>query len=225
MQPAETDQAKRMDWIRKSLHVAAVCDILDDLGYRRQAMHQRLRPLDPDQSLIVGRARTFRWMETDYVVEDDPYGLEIDAMDSLKPGDVVVHSTDPGGNQRPLGRADEHPGQAPRGRRLRLRQPDPRLPADHRHEVPGLPRRDPARRQQRARPRDGLRRPGAVRRRARQSRRTRLRRLRRRRRHPAPIEDEVIRLAADKIGKENDSRRELLNGRSLRDVYDEFGVL
>ena len=32
-------------------------------------------------------------METDYVVEADPYGLEIDAMDSLQPGDVMVHST------------------------------------------------------------------------------------------------------------------------------------
>jgi 4-hydroxy-4-methyl-2-oxoglutarate aldolase len=47
---------------------------------RQQAMHQRLRPLDPDNCVIIGRARTFRWMETDYVVEEDPYGLEIDAM-------------------------------------------------------------------------------------------------------------------------------------------------
>ena len=46
---------------------------------------------------FVGRARTLRWMETDYVVEDDPYGLEIEAVDSLRPGDVVVHSTDRSG--------------------------------------------------------------------------------------------------------------------------------
>jgi len=28
-------------------------------------------------------------METDYINEEDPYGLEIEALDSLKPGDVA----------------------------------------------------------------------------------------------------------------------------------------
>src|ERR1044072_446170 len=74
-------------WIRQNLYVAAVCDILDSIGLTKQAMHQRLRPLDANNCLIVGRARTFRWMETDYVVEDDPYGLEIEGMDALTSGD------------------------------------------------------------------------------------------------------------------------------------------
>lgn len=90
-------------WIRQNLYVPVVCDVLDTLGYRNQAMHHRLRPLDPDNCIIIGRARTFRWMETDYAVEDDPYGLEIDAMDSLKPGDVAVHSTDHGCTNAPWG--------------------------------------------------------------------------------------------------------------------------
>jgi 4-hydroxy-4-methyl-2-oxoglutarate aldolase len=92
-------------FIKKKLYVAAVCDILDELGFRNQAMHQRLRPLlpDPENCGFIGRARTFRWMETDYVVEDNPYGLEIEAMDSLKPGDVAVHSTDYGGTNAPWG--------------------------------------------------------------------------------------------------------------------------
>jgi len=93
------------DFITKNLYVAAVCDILDELGYRNQAMHQRLRPLLPDPEIcgFIGRARTFRWMETDYIVEEDPYGLEIEVMDSLKPGDVAVHSTDYGGTNAPWG--------------------------------------------------------------------------------------------------------------------------
>jgi 4-hydroxy-4-methyl-2-oxoglutarate aldolase len=93
------------DFIRNNLYVAAVCDILDELGYRNQAMHQRLRPLlaDPENCGFIGRARTFRWMETDYVVAENPYGLEIEAMDSLKPGDVAVHSTDYGGTNAPWG--------------------------------------------------------------------------------------------------------------------------
>ena len=92
-------------FLTKNLYVAAVCDVLDFLGYRNQAMHHRLRPLLPDIKTcgFVGRARTFRWMETDYINEEDPYGLEIEAMDSLNPGDVAVHSTDYGGKNAPWG--------------------------------------------------------------------------------------------------------------------------
>ncbi|MBZ5561965.1 MAG: RraA family protein [Acidobacteriia bacterium] len=91
--------------IQQDLYVAAVSDILDELGYRHQTMHQRLRPLlpDPKNCGFVGRARTVRWMDTDYVHEEDPYGLEIEVMDSLKAGDVVVHSTDYGGTNAPWG--------------------------------------------------------------------------------------------------------------------------
>ena len=95
--------AKLFAWVRETLYVPVVCDALDALGYRNQAMHQRLRPLDPSNCVLVGRARTFRWMEADFVVKEDPYGLEIEAMDSLKPGDVVVHSTDYAGTNAPWG--------------------------------------------------------------------------------------------------------------------------
>jgi 4-hydroxy-4-methyl-2-oxoglutarate aldolase len=91
--------------IKQRLYVAAVCDILDELGYRNQAMHQRIRPLLPDirNCGFIGRARTIQWIETDYIVEDNPYGQEIEAMDSLKAGDVVVHSTDHNGTNAPWG--------------------------------------------------------------------------------------------------------------------------
>lgn len=101
--PSFATDAERFDWIRTALYVPAVCDVLDGLGFRNQAMHQRLRPLDPNNCIIVGRARTFRWMEADFVVKEDPYGLEIEAMDSLQPGDVVVHSTDHAGTNAPWG--------------------------------------------------------------------------------------------------------------------------
>ena len=99
------DDAEIYDFVSENLYVAAVCDILDSLGYREQAMHHRLRPLLPDieRCGFVGRARTARWMETDYVDEDDPYGMEIALIDSLKPGDVVVHSTDFAGTNAPWG--------------------------------------------------------------------------------------------------------------------------
>jgi regulator of RNase E activity RraA len=91
-------------FIKEHLYVAAVCDILDELGYRNQAMHQRLRPLLPDikNCGFIGRARTLRWMETDHLA-DNPYGLEIEFMDSLGAGDVVIHSTDHSGTNAPWG--------------------------------------------------------------------------------------------------------------------------
>lgn len=98
-----TNDPDRFAWVRENLYVPVVCDVLDSLGRRDRAMHQRLRPLDPEKCTIVGRARTFRWMETDYMVEEDPYGLEIEAMDSLKAGDVAIHSTDHGGTNAPWG--------------------------------------------------------------------------------------------------------------------------
>ena len=97
------DDKELFPWIIENLYTAAICDILDELGYRNQAMHHRLRPLDADCCAFIGRARTFRWMDTDYVVEGDPYGLEIEAMDSLQAGDVVVHSTDYSGSNAPWG--------------------------------------------------------------------------------------------------------------------------
>lgn len=98
-----TDLEKLIELAKEKLYVAAVCDVLDDLGYRSQAMHQRLRPLNTEDCRFIGPARTIRWMDTDYIVEEDPYGLELEAIDSLCPGDVVVHSTDYGGTNAPWG--------------------------------------------------------------------------------------------------------------------------
>ena len=100
----ETD-AQIFAYLKNELYTAVVCDVLDSLGYRSQAMHHRLRPILPDMRTcgFAGRARTARWMETDYIVEENPYGLELDLIDSLKPGDVVVHSTDHSGTNAPWG--------------------------------------------------------------------------------------------------------------------------
>ena len=92
-------------FIQKHFYVAVVCDILDELGYWNQAMHHRLRPILPDMRAcgFVGRARTIDWLETDRVYDENPYGLEIEAVDSLNKGDVVVHSTDVNGTNAPWG--------------------------------------------------------------------------------------------------------------------------
>ena len=42
---------------------------------------------------------------------------------------------------------------------------------------------------------------------------------------PAEVEQEVLTKAKEKIGKENLSRGELMEGRTLREVFDKYGVL
>lgn len=42
---------------------------------------------------------------------------------------------------------------------------------------------------------------------------------------PKEVEDQVLELAYEKAHKENQSRNDLLNGDSLRSVYDRYGVL
>jgi len=100
--------SSEVEWlssIQQRLYTAAVSDILDELGFRHQAMHQRLRPLLPDikNCGFVGRARTFLWKEENQVASEDPYGIEIEAMDSLRTGDVAVHSTDLNATNAPWG--------------------------------------------------------------------------------------------------------------------------
>jgi 4-hydroxy-4-methyl-2-oxoglutarate aldolase len=42
---------------------------------------------------------------------------------------------------------------------------------------------------------------------------------------PAEVLPEVIRLATDKVTRENHTRDELMRGAYLRDVYEKYGVL
>jgi 4-hydroxy-4-methyl-2-oxoglutarate aldolase len=223
--PAFATDTERFAWMRKHLYVPAVCDVLDSLGSRGRAMQERLRPLDPSHCVIVGRARTFRWMDTDYVVDTDPYGLEIAAMDSLGPGDVAVHSTDAAGTNAPWGElmstVAKRNGAVGCVCDSNIRDCQKIIAMEFPVFYAGI------------RPLDSLGRgrvmaydvpvrcggvlvnPGelvfadfdgvVV--------------------LPRDMEDEVLARAFDKVTKENHSRRDLLNGDSLRTVFDRYGVL
>lgn len=211
--------------MRENLYVPVVCDVLDTFGYRNQAMHQRMRPLDPENCIIIGRARTFRWMETDYAVEEDPYGLEIDAMDSLQPNDVAVHSTDHGCTNAPWGELMSTVAKM-RGAtgaivdsmiRDCLRIRELKFPVFY-HGIRPLDSVGRGRVMAYDVPircGDVLVRPGeivyadydgivVI---------------------PKEVEQKVLELAAEKAGKESQSRQELFAGKSLREVYDKYGVL
>jgi regulator of RNase E activity RraA len=93
---------EKLACIREKLYTPVLSDTLDGLGYRRQAMRHDIRPLHPD-FVVVGRARTLLWMTTYEPVKPNPYLNEIRAIDSLRPGEVTVHSTDHSWSVAPWG--------------------------------------------------------------------------------------------------------------------------
>ena len=77
--------------MKQKLYTGVVCDSLDELGYRNQAMRENIRPLHHDM-VIAGRAKTILAVDV-YHIHDNPYGKEIEALDSIKPGEVAVVCT------------------------------------------------------------------------------------------------------------------------------------
>jgi regulator of RNase E activity RraA len=80
-----------LDRIQNTLYTAVVSDALDELGIRHQAMREYLRPLLPD-AVYAGWARTVLCRDV-YHVSDKPYELEIEALDSILPDEVIVVAT------------------------------------------------------------------------------------------------------------------------------------
>ena len=72
------------------LYASVLSDVLDDHGYRYQAMRPFVRPLD-DATIMFGRARTGLYTVVYDAPEDEnPYDVEIALVDDLKPGDISV---------------------------------------------------------------------------------------------------------------------------------------
>lgn len=87
----DTREDQLLGVMREKLYVAVVSDVLDSLGYLDQAMSAELRPLEPHMR-VIGRAHTL--LATDvFERAEDPYDVEIEAVDALKPGDVMVACT------------------------------------------------------------------------------------------------------------------------------------
>jgi hypothetical protein len=89
--PATPEDLEFFGQIESTLYTAVVADSLDELGYRDQAMREYLRPLFPD-CFFGGWARTITCVEF-YYMPAEPYTTEIEAVDSILRGEVVVVST------------------------------------------------------------------------------------------------------------------------------------
>jgi 4-hydroxy-4-methyl-2-oxoglutarate aldolase len=73
------------------LYSAVLCDVLDSVGYRHQAVSYQIRPLFPD-ARVIGRARTMLSRPVNHMPEK-PYAMEMEALDTLKENDVVMLAT------------------------------------------------------------------------------------------------------------------------------------
>jgi 4-hydroxy-4-methyl-2-oxoglutarate aldolase len=76
------------------LYPAVVADCLDRLGVRMQVLEPHIRPLYADAK-VAGYAATVHCVDVDAVPENraDWYRGEMNAVDTLQPGDVMVVST------------------------------------------------------------------------------------------------------------------------------------
>jgi len=79
------------DAMEQKLYSSVISDILDQLGYRNQAMRADINPVWPG-AVVAGRAHTLLSVDI-YEVKENPYENEIAAVDSLKPNDVLVAGT------------------------------------------------------------------------------------------------------------------------------------
>lgn len=70
------------------LYSAVLADVLDALGHRDRALPGEIVALDPSWKLF-GKVRTLSMKRVEGI-PDQPYATELEAIDDLKPGDVLV---------------------------------------------------------------------------------------------------------------------------------------
>jgi len=77
--------------MRENLTVPLLCDALDAAGLTHQAPRITLLPLTLPDVILIGRCRTTLWADMAHV-DPEPYRLELEAVDSCRPDDVLVCS-------------------------------------------------------------------------------------------------------------------------------------
>ena len=208
---------------KDQLYSAVLADVLDALGHRTSALPPTLRPLRPEWRLF-GRAATLSAIP---VVSEpaDPYAVELECIDALRPGDVLVATMN---GDRGSALWGELLSTAARGRgatgavidgltrdAAKIVQMDFPVfaagfsPLDSKGRIDGISHGQPIRIG------ECVVRPGdwvfgdmdgivVV---------------------PAALADQAFPRALEKVRGENRVREELLKGRSVREVFAEYGIL
>jgi len=221
--PATPQDVELFAHVEANLYTAVVADSLDELGYHNQAMNEFVRPLFPE-CRFAGWARTISCVDI-FHVPANTYAKEIEAVDSLLSGEVAVVSTAGSKRNAPWG---ELLSTAARARGARGAVIDGLVRDVKKIEELGFPvfaaGIEPVDSRGRGVVIDYnvpvdcggvLVSPGdlvfadydgvvVI---------------------PAEVLPDAIRLATEKVTRENHTREELLRGAYLRDVYEKYGVL
>lgn len=86
---AGVDELEAFKKISATLYAGAISDIMDEMGYRHQAIDPTLgiRALHPSM-VAIGRALTFQNGLSTRM--DEPYEKAIEGLDSMKPGQITI---------------------------------------------------------------------------------------------------------------------------------------
>ena len=82
--------------MRGALYSAVVCDALDTIGLKNQSPCVPLKPLTVP-GVLIGRCKTTLWADMAHP-DPRPYELELQAVDSCRPDDVLIAAA--GGSMR-----------------------------------------------------------------------------------------------------------------------------
>jgi len=82
---------RMIEAMEEKLYSSVISDTLDERGFREQAMREYIRPLYPE-AVVAGRAVTALAVDV-YEAKGAPYEMEIEVVDSLREGDVIVLCT------------------------------------------------------------------------------------------------------------------------------------
>ncbi len=83
------DRAAMLETLRRVAYSAVVSDCCDQVGLREQTMSAGIEPVSGGTEVLIGFARPVRSVAVEDI-PDEPYGAEIDFIDSLRRDDVVV---------------------------------------------------------------------------------------------------------------------------------------
>ena len=86
--PRETPRMNNPVTVLETLYTAFVADVLDSLGHRNQTLSADIRAMTPART-VCGRVFTAK-AEAVNEIPDEPYKLEMAAIDTMQAGDVLV---------------------------------------------------------------------------------------------------------------------------------------
>ena len=90
--------ADYLDRIADRLYSSVLSDVLDDAGHRHRVMRPDIRPLYTGAK-VVGRAATMLAIQVTEL-PPEPYKFLMELLDDLQPGEVVVGAVQAGGQSR-----------------------------------------------------------------------------------------------------------------------------